>query len=127
LELFQRGGEWELRNIVDTQFVGCISPMSTGGNRLDPRVNTLFSCFNMTAPSQESTLKIYNSILEAHCANFCDDIKACAPKITQATMNLYFTVLEKLPRTPLKFHYIFNLRGLSKVYEGVLLSTPDKF
>jgi dynein heavy chain len=42
-------------------------------------------------------------------------------------MNLYFTVLEKLPRTPLKFHYIFNLRDLSKVYEGILLSTPDKF
>jgi dynein heavy chain len=101
--------------------------MATGGNRLDPRVNTLFSCFNMTAPSQESTLKIYNSILEAHCQEFCDDVKAAVPKITQATMNLYFTVLEKLPRTPLKFHYIFNLRDLSKVYEGVLLSTPDKF
>jgi dynein heavy chain len=27
LELYQRGGDWELRNIVDTQFVGCISPV----------------------------------------------------------------------------------------------------
>jgi len=72
-------------------------------------------------------MKIYNSILEKHCDEFCDDIKAIVPKITQATMNLYFSVLEKLPRTPLKFHYIFNLRDLSKVYEGVLLSTPDKF
>jgi dynein heavy chain len=65
--------------------------------------------------------------LEAHCAEFCDDIKSAAPKITQATMNLYYQVLEKLPRTPLKFHYIFNLRDLSKVYEGLFLSTPDKF
>jgi dynein heavy chain len=81
----------------------------------------------VTAPSQESTLRIYNSILESHCAEFCDDIKAAVPKITQATMSLYFSVIEKLPRTPLKFHYIFNLRDLSKVYEGILLSTQDKY
>jgi dynein heavy chain len=87
--LYQRGGDLELREIVDTQFVGCISPTGSGGNRVDPRVMSLFSVFNVTAPSQESTLKIYNSILGKHCEEFCDDIKAAVPKITQATMNMY--------------------------------------
>ena len=127
LQLYQRGGDLELREIVDTQFVGCISPTGSGGNRVDPRVISLFSVFNVTAPSQESTLKIYNSILSAHCEEFCDDIKAIVPKMTQATLNLYQIILEKLPRTPLKFHYIFNLRDLSKCYEGLMQSTVDKF
>ena len=42
-------------------------------------------------------------------------------------MNLYQTVKEKLPRTPIKFHYVFNMRDLSRVFEGLLQSTVDKF
>lgn len=127
LQLYQRGGDLELREIVDTQFVGCTTPAGAGNNRVDPRVMSLFSVFNITSPSREATEKIYTQILERHCEEFVDDIKAVVPKITQATMSLYYTISEKLPRTPVKFHYIFNLRDLSRVYEGLLQSTVDKY
>jgi dynein heavy chain len=88
---------------------------------------TLFSVFNCTAPSRETIEKIYSQILESHCTEFDEEIKSCVPKFTIATMSIYFTILEKLPRTPVKFHYIFNMRDISRVYEGLLQSTIDKF
>jgi dynein heavy chain len=56
LQLYhQSKDDLELREIVDTQFVGCISPESAGGNRVDPRFMSLFSVFNCTFPSNETT------------------------------------------------------------------------
>jgi dynein heavy chain len=37
--------------------------------------------------------------------------------LTDVTLRLYNFILEKLPPTPSRFHYIFNLRDLSRVYE----------
>lgn len=48
-----------------------------------------------------------------------------AESLTDATLQLYSALLEKLPPTPSRFHYVFNLRDLSRVYEGLLRSTAD--
>lgn len=124
--MYQRGGDWELRDIIDTQYVGCISPPGGGNNKVDPRLMSLYDCFNITFPSKESTQKIYSSILRKSLFEFPEECTSCIDSITNATLSLYYQCCEKLPRTPVKFHYIFNLRDLSRVYEGLLLATLDK-
>lgn len=41
-------------------------------------------------------------------------------------MELYSSIIKDLPPTPSKFHYIFNLRDLSRVYNGLTLTKPDR-
>lgn len=40
-------------------------------------------------------------------------------KLPAATLQLYEGVVEKMARTPKKFHYIFNMRDLSRIYQGI--------
>jgi dynein heavy chain len=40
--------------------------------------------------------------------------------MTQATMDIYGIITTELLPTPTKSHYIYNMRDLSKVFQGVL-------
>jgi dynein heavy chain len=128
--MFERGGELELREIVDTQYIGAMAPPGGGNANVDPRFLSLFTVFTLLPPTEDTVKKIYCEILEKHLVarDYEEDvIKGVPLKIADATIRLYNTICEQLPRTPIKFHYIFNLRDLSRVYEGMCRSTQDKF
>jgi dynein heavy chain len=94
---------------------------------VDPRFLSLFSIFNIAFPKEASLVKIYSSIMRGHLTSFKGEVQAMTDNLVQATLKLYNSVLSSLPPTPSKFHYIFNLRDISRVFEGLCLATPDHF
>lgn len=70
---------------------------------------------------------LLQAILVRHLArlNNSDLTQMVGDSLTDITLELYNTVLEQLPPTPSRFHYVFNLRDLSRVYEGILRSCSD--
>ncbi len=56
-----------------------------------------------------------------------DEVKALANGVVDSTIEIYNTILLDLRPTPAKSHYQFNLRDISKVFQGVLMVLPAKF
>uniref|UniRef100_A0A8C2R8N1 AAA+ ATPase domain-containing protein n=1 Tax=Capra hircus TaxID=9925 RepID=A0A8C2R8N1_CAPHI len=107
--LYDRGKELNCKSIRDLGFIAAMGKAGGGRNEVDPRFTSLFSVFNIPFPSEKSLHLIYSSILKGHTSEFHESIVA------------------DLPPTPSKFHYIFNLRDLSRVYNGLVLTNPERF
>nr|XP_038946048.1 dynein axonemal heavy chain 10 isoform X3 [Rattus norvegicus] len=125
--LYDRGKELNCKSIRDLGFIAAMGKAGGGRNEVDPRFLSLFSVFNVPFPSEESLHLIYYSILKGHTSTFAESISGVSRKLTFCTLTLYKNIVQDLPPTPSKFHYIFNLRDLSRVFNGLVLTNPDRF
>jgi dynein heavy chain len=55
-----------------------------------------------------------------------DYLLSLSDKLVMASIEVYKTVCASLLPTPSKSHYTFNLRDLSKVFQGVLMVEAKK-
>ncbi|XP_075852592.1 dynein axonemal heavy chain 10 [Microcebus murinus] len=125
--LYDRGKELNCKSIRDLGFIAAMGKAGGGRNEVDPRFISLFSVFNVLFPSEKSLHLIYSSILRGHTSTFHESIMAVSDKLTSCTLTLYEDIVQDLPPTPSKFHYIFNLRDLSRVFNGLVLTNPERF
>ena len=70
--------------------------------------------------------RIFSKIVSSWLTNF-PDAEDNVRKLVRATIAVYSTITTQLLPTPAKSHYTFNLRDLSKVFQGMLMAQPSKF
>eukprot|EP01022_Parablepharisma_sp_SALTPOND_P017583 TRINITY_DN2831_c0_g1_i1.p1 TRINITY_DN2831_c0_g1~~TRINITY_DN2831_c0_g1_i1.p1 ORF type:complete len:4437 (+),score=698.95 TRINITY_DN2831_c0_g1_i1:410-13720(+) len=126
-EWYERTGELELRKIKITYYAGSMTPPGGGNNPVDSRFMSLFNLFHIPPASKESLNRIYTTILISFLKGYDFDQVEKATKITEMSLDLYRNISNRLTRTPLKFHYVFNMRDLSRLYEGICQLTPGEF
>jgi len=110
----------EFLNIIDISFIGAMGPPGGGRNPVTNRFLRHFNQIAHTEMDNSSLSGIFTTILKGVLAaqNFAEPIQAMADAAVAATIDVYSTISKELLPTPSKSHYTFNLRDLSKVFQG---------
>jgi len=109
------------KQILEVQLVTAMGPPGGGRAEITQRVQSKFNVINFCFPSDTQVRRIFQSILGHHFLSqeFEEDIRPLAEPLAIATINLYHKIGEVFRATPAKAHYVFNLRDISKVIQGI--------
>ncbi|KAK4326143.1 hypothetical protein Pmani_003308 [Petrolisthes manimaculis] len=117
-----------LKDIHNVQYVGAMNP-TAGSFTINPRLQRHFSVFAVSFPSMESLNLIYSSLLDQHLKNPANKFNPTLIRMTeplvQAALQLHQKVTFTFLPTATKFHYIFNLRDLTNIFQGLLFCTGE--
>ncbi|XP_051927996.1 dynein heavy chain 9, axonemal [Hippocampus zosterae] len=115
-----------LKEIQHVQYVSCMNP-TAGSFTINPRLQRHFSVISLSFPGADALTTIYTSILSRHLQNdgFTASIRKSCPTLVQLALALHLSVASAFLPTAVKFHYIFNLRDLSNIFQGILFSTSE--
>eukprot|EP01033_Poteriospumella_lacustris_P002475 gene2475-1807_t len=117
----------DFKHCEDLQYMAAMQHPGGGKNDIPNRLKRNFYIFNMVLPSITSINDIYGQMLYGRFpeGKFPEETLSVVKKLTTSTIALWKTMKDKMLPTPAKFHYIFNLRELSRVFQGIMLTPTE--
>jgi dynein heavy chain, axonemal len=109
------------KTINNLQFLGAMNQPGGGRNDIPNRLKRQFFSINMTPPSNKAVGDIYGSVLGAlfNPKKYTQDVINMKTLMVDATIAIWEAVGKRLLPTPAKFHYLFTIRELARVFGGI--------
>ena len=106
-----------LKEINNCQYISCMNPTS-GSFTINPRLQRHFFTFAVSFPGIDAVKSIYSGILTQHLANgFQQSVQETGKSLVNCAIAFHNRVTATFLPTAIKFHYIFNLRDLSNIFQ----------
>ncbi|XP_029930046.1 dynein heavy chain 11, axonemal [Myripristis murdjan] len=115
-----------LKEIHNCQYITCMNP-TAGSFSVNPRLQRHFAVFAVHFPGADALATIFSSILSAHFlqGGFSYGVSRSVGTLIQAAICLHQKISQNFLPTAIRFHYIFNLRDLSNIFQGILFAPPE--
>jgi len=110
---------WEFRQLIDIRMLAAMCPPGAGKNDITDRYSRHFNLVFVTPFDDESLGRIFTTVVNKFLSIMSRDVSSNAPAAVSATLEVYSTVLKEMLPTPSKSHYTFNMRDVSKVFQGI--------
>ena len=114
------------KTVQDVVVITACGPPEGGRSQVTPRIVRFFHLLQIPNLSEESMTKIFQSILNGFfsVSNFHHDVREMSKPMVEGSVDIYNTIRDVLRPRPAKAHYTFNLRDLSKVFQGIMQVVP---
>jgi dynein heavy chain len=110
---------WEFRQLVDIHMLAAMCPPGAGKNDITDRYSRMFNLVFVTPFDEESLNRIFSTVVGKFLSVLPRDVAGLSGACVSATLEVYTVVLKEMLPTPAKSHYTFNMRDVSKVFQGI--------
>eukprot|EP01064_Diplonema_japonicum_P033482 TRINITY_DN6608_c3_g1_i1.p1 TRINITY_DN6608_c3_g1~~TRINITY_DN6608_c3_g1_i1.p1 ORF type:complete len:4220 (+),score=898.37 TRINITY_DN6608_c3_g1_i1:135-12794(+) len=114
------------KTVQDVVVLAACGPPEGGRSQVTPRLVRFFHLLQIPNLSDDAMIRIFQSILNGFFSSmsFSSDIREAIKPMVEGSVDIYNTIRDVLRPRPAKAHYTFNLRDLSKVFQGVIQVVP---
>ena len=120
----------DFHSILDIKYMAAMIHPGGGRNDIPQRVKRHFITQNLTIPTEEAIDQIFQTISKGHfnsTRGFSIEVSNIIAVLVPVTRKLWRITKEKMLPTPSKFHYVFNLRDLSRIWLGMIGTQSNIF
>eukprot|EP01059_Diplonema_ambulator_P031435 TRINITY_DN5765_c0_g1_i5.p1 TRINITY_DN5765_c0_g1~~TRINITY_DN5765_c0_g1_i5.p1 ORF type:complete len:4657 (+),score=1802.33 TRINITY_DN5765_c0_g1_i5:140-14110(+) len=119
----------ELKLFIDITYMAAMSKPGGGKNDIPDRLKRHFATMCVPLPIDASLHQIFATIYNERFTQpgYSDRLQWVSSKLTDLSIDCWKIIASKMLPTPRKFHYIFNLRDLTNICQGMMKASKAVF